>query len=364
NKKNTYAISGTGVMSNKFDKENSNPIAGFKYNVSLSKVSGNFRYGASNSFMDNKFDINDIGYLASNNRISSGVYLAYNQYKPFWKYFLNAYNTISANYSSVYEPAHFTAFNLNFTSHFTLKNFLSIGLNSTYYPVEEYDFFEPRTQGRYYIRPQSAYVSGWFSSDYRKVLALDGNFGTASAKSGFRELWYGISPRIQPGTRTLFVYRINFDRYENDRGYVSSDSVIIFGNRSIHTIVNELNSTYIFSKNLSLSLRARHYWTSVMYNWFYKLNENGELIETPYNQNSNQNLNFFNVDLVFNWRFAPGSDLSFVWKNNVQQYQNKVNYDFFENFSNTVSAPQMNSFSVKVLYYIDYLKLKKKKENK
>jgi hypothetical protein len=61
------------------------------------------------------------------------------------------------------------------------------------------------------------------------------------------------------------------------------------------------------------------------------------------------------------WRFAPGSELAFVWKNAIYTNNSDVKIDFADNFKNTVfeSSP-INSISLKVLFYLDYRYLVKK----
>jgi hypothetical protein len=34
-------------------------------------------------------------------------------------------------------------------------------------------------------------------------------------------------------------------------------------------------------------------------------------------------------------------------------------YTYFKNFDHTISAPQNNNFSIKVIYYLDYVDFKK-----
>jgi len=67
--------------------------------------------------------------------------------------------------------------------------------------------------------------------------------------------------------------------------------------------------------------------------------------------------------------FAPGSEMVVVWKNSVftfkeansliMQSDEDLNRDYFYNLSHTIGSPAANSFSIKVLYYIDYQYLKK-----
>ncbi|MBC8316206.1 MAG: hypothetical protein H8E51_11980, partial [Bacteroidetes bacterium] len=72
--------------------------------------------------------------------------------------------------------------------------------------------------------------------------------------------------------------------------------------------------------------------------------------------------NQFNIDLSFIWDFAPGSQLSFVWKNAINTSDDIIDYHFFRNLGNTITSPATNSFSIRVLYYIDAMYFKKKKK--
>jgi len=41
-----------------------------------------------------------------------------------------------------------------------------------------------------------------------------------------------------------------------------------------------------------------------------------------------------------------------------------VRYTYFKNFDNTISSPQNNNLSIKIIYYLDYLDFKKWKHKK
>jgi hypothetical protein len=108
-----------------------------------------------------------------------------------------------------------------------------------------------------------------------------------------------------------------------------------------------------------MSLRARHYWSMAKYLEYYTLNSNGTLNRSDYNQNHDINFNAFTVDLQFVWYFAPGSELSVVWKNSINTQDQVVSDDYWNNLGNTLNSAQTNSFSIRMLYYLDYLSLKK-----
>jgi Domain of unknown function (DUF5916) len=72
-----------------------------------------------------------------------------------------------------------------------------------------------------------------------------------------------------------------------------------------------------------------------------------------------QNFNIFNIDAVYTWQFAPGSFINIVWKDESQLSNGDIHGGYFGNFDKTISEPQNNNLSVKVIYYLDYLDFKK-----
>ena len=128
-----------------------------------------------------------------------------------------------------------------------------------------------------------------------------------------------------------------------------------------------LQVNYTPNVKMSFSLRGRHYWSYAEYKEFYNLGDDGYLEPTSYNTfnakgNSTDDVNFnaFNVDLVYTWFFAPGSELNIVWKNSIYQYGSLLPENYFSDLGTVFDSPQSNNFSIKVLYYLDYLYLKKK----
>ena len=67
--------------------------------------------------------------------------------------------------------------------------------------------------------------------------------------------------------------------------------------------------------------------------------------------------------MVFSWWFAPGSEMSVVWKDAIETSQRAADarLPYFDNLQSTLNAPQNNAVSVKVLYYLDYLSLRRRR---
>jgi len=117
---------------------------------------------------------------------------------------------------------------------------------------------------------------------------------------------------------------------------------------------------------MALALTARHYWSKGQYGEFFLLNADGSLTENnAYAGDYNFNTNFFNVDLSYSWQFAPGSSFILTYKNEIYRDPYPVmpvefGYHYDNDLRRTIDAPQTNSISLKVLYYLDYSYLKKK----
>ena len=177
--------------------------------------------------------------------------------------------------------------------------------------------------------------------------------------------WGNGYARLRIGRRYVIEYEMYDENIINDRAYTDmtgSSDTIYFARRDVRTIQNVIGTSYALNNKASFDLRIRHYWSGVINKDYHQLQDDGTLVYDPgYMQNNNENYNAFNVDLVFRWIFAPGSELSIAWKNSILDSKSDVTQNYLENIGNTWKSDQTNSFSVKVLYYIDYNNLRRKK---
>jgi uncharacterized protein YqcC (DUF446 family) len=113
-----------------------------------------------------------------------------------------------------------------------------------------------------------------------------------------------------------------------------------------------------------VNFRVRHYWSLLQNTNFYNLNADGYWRDTTFFANENLNFNSFHVDMFFTWDFLPGSRLTLAWKNalgtnvSIDPY---TNMSYTRNFGKVIDNPHSNEITVKIVYFLDYLKLKKKK---
>lgn len=350
---------------------------GYTYYGGLSNVAGQWNYGVDFGIETDKYDPNDLGFLYNNNSQWYGTYVSYNTYEPKGK-FLRTWRALALNYSRLYNPNVFTDFSINMDAGATFRNFMTAGGWGAYWPTETYDYFEPRVQGRYFTYNPGVAVGGFISSDYSKPFALDVNGSLGKFIDQDRlNIDISISPRMRFSDKFMLILSVaRFDNINDlgsaiDNYYYSPTFIgedIIFAKRDRVTYENTVSGSYIFNNKMGVTLTARHYWSTVKYEEFYALTNDGYLEEYPGydgldaqgNSLHDISYNAFTIDLVYQWVFAPGSQLSLVYKNFIETEGYKVDPDYFANFSKTLKAEQLNSFSVKVLYYIDYLYFKKR----
>jgi hypothetical protein len=118
----------------------------------------------------------------------------------------------------------------------------------------------------------------------------------------------------------------------------------------------------MITSSMSIDFRARHYWVTAPYFSFYLLQEDGRLDPVSFNQDVDIDFNLFNLDLIYIWNFAPGSQLSVMWKNAISTEDNDITTGVFRNLEQMFASPASNSFSIRILYYLDALYFKKKKK--
>ena len=343
-------------------------LLGHAYNVGIAKISGNFNFGTGYGVESHTYDINDLGFLYNNNSREADLWVEYGHYKPFGK-FNRMGGGIWMGVERVYQPNEFAEYGINPYWWMQTKGFWNINFFGYTEPVNGYDFFEPRTAGRSLKTPKMGNIGVNIISDQRKKLVWHLNTNTGKTFDLYDANWWSLS--------TMGQWRVN-DRFNvsldtrnifdfNDVGYVDNfgedGEDIIMGKRDQRTVINTMRAGYSFTKNMNLSFRLRHYWSSVKYNSFHNLSTDGELGDTQYDEFRDLSFNFFNIDLIYRWRFSPGSDIFFIWKNaisDVSDAEDLIQYDYRKGSSRLGAFPQSNSFSLKVVYFLDYLSLTRK----
>lgn len=371
NKRNTWHFFGNGGVSDIM-----NPVdtakglftssIGYYYFNGIEKNSGKLQYGLSQLVVSRNWDCNDMGINLETNYANNNAWIAYNIFNP-WKIF--NYGTFSLNFTYNYNltTGRMNSVSINPYAYMQFRNFWSAYIGSEVTPVDSRDYYEPRVEGRYYMRTRyQAYFGGINSNQNKKIYGGIDFHGGITGKIGPtvpRNPWGGGSIYLnwRAGNRFTVGASSGFHGDFGDRGWVDEedDGTIVFGRRILRTIENTASASFVFTRDMSVAVTARHYWSTGHYLNYFVLNEDGTLTDyVNYSGSHDFSFNSFNVDLVYNWIFAPGSVLSIAWKQNILAEDETIDYSYNNNLSHTLHAPQLNQVSVRVLYYLDYNSVK------
>ena len=111
---------------------------------------------------------------------------------------------------------------------------------------------------------------------------------------------------------------------------------------------------------MNLNLSVRHYWSYAVNHDYLTLQNDGTLTDNlDYNTNKNSNLNTWNLDLSYSWWFAPGSQISVLYRNNSFLFSRDFSNQFERNIKDAFDTDNLNHiFSISVRYFIDYNSIK------
>ena len=359
NKKNTHFIDGSGKMS--VINELGEKTNGYSFYTALGKFAGKVQYEFEYSMADKYFDINDLGFQRRNDYQEFEGEVSYRIFEPtetFNQYQIRLW--LDLNYRQSDGAYRGNRFGANFFAT-TVKQF-TFGGNINASIGKQYDYYEPRVEDRYFTDSPRFNIGGFISSDYSKKFSYNLNLFHSSRLTEKRT-YYEIefSPRFRFSDKFSMNYALEIGKGINQKGWVDEleDGTIIFGNRDTKRVTNSLSGKYNFSVKSGISLSFRHYWSPIIYDaQFYDLAQNGELIPNSYNENHDINFNIWNLDLSYTWQFAPGSQLVALYRNTIFNEDDLSDLNFGENLDNLFNEPVRHNFSIKLIYFLDYNKLR------
>jgi hypothetical protein len=357
-KTNTYSYGGFLNFSQVYDKSiSAKPVFGGYGDFIASKISGNWRYDFEQYLITDKYDQNDLGILFHGNEVSTLIGAKYFDYEPKinnWDAFL------SAQYTSQYKPFAYQDFTVRMGDDLVFTNFWSLSTYAETKPTHYYDYYESRTGKKFYRVPYG-FVMVAMSSDYRKKFTVDASFSYAKSIIPHDPYFEGsITPKIRIKDRLILSATCDISKDFKNFGFATyqDDGEPVIGARQTYIVTNTFTAQYNITSKLFASFSARHYWSKVVYMNHYTLDDDGVLHPRDFISGIDRNFNSWNIDFVYNWRFAPGSDLIVAWKQFVYASNRKAQENYFENVRNTFMSPLTNSVSVKLVYYLDYQQMK------
>lgn len=354
---NNYQLYGNLKGSWVHDSENK---TGMKGNLGIAKMAGNFRWDAFTHYTSKDWDINDLGYSTQTNYALHGVWFNYRTLQPTERF--NSINLSSyANYTHRIKSFLYSKFLMNINTQLTDRKFRSYAGGIEFTPFGINDIYEPRTFGMHLETPGYFDYYASFESDSRKKLKYKLKYDHylynekhRDTKISTLELRYRFSDKLN----VSWMFNANFQK--NDIGYVGKENgAVLMGKRDRKTYINSLSSQYTMNDKMNLTLAFRHYFSDVLYNNFYTLNQDGTLTDySSFNGNMNGTYNAWNVDFKYSWWFAPGSQLSVLYRNSVENFLDVSGLNISDNYSRLFDEPMTHNISLRFSYFLDYNRIK------
>ena len=342
---------------------------GFRSGISFSELKGNFRYYVSWWGVDKNYKQNELGYFnfLDHQRFSSRI--SYQILKEYG--FLRNYsNYIWFHDTRTFHSSDRKLWGLRFGNDFSTQNLMVFEADFAY-SSKTRDYDKPRTINRFIEEPESFQAKFAMQSNRNKDLSYRVQWNNfAYFKEDFEE------KKSQNRLNLSMLYRFsdqfslelnsNHINFKDDVGYLESiNQDIYFGRRHLRSLENNIDLSYFFDSKKWVNLRLRNYWSRAKYDHtLFRLNENGKRTETDFSLldfNPNTNFNIWNLDINFEWWFAPGSNLVLLYRNQLFKSDNNIKLDYFGSLNNLFVDSAQHQFSLRINYLIDFNGLKKKK---
>ena len=367
-KANTYNLSGNvkySIINQIEDKK------GVFSTIGFAETTGKYRYSVGSDFVTKDYDPNDLGinfYTNYYNFYGNANYRILNPTKLFNSFKVNYNMYVEFNKESGKVQDNNIEANVNLS---TVKNNY-YGGGITVFPLVSHDYYEPRADNRYVILPRKVEAWGSISTNYNHKFALDLNPSIAIADEPGRMAYgFDIGPRYRFSDKLLMVYTFSYFRKNNNKGYIdsyddddneSTPETIVFANRNVITYSNTITGKYALNSAMTLNLALRQYWSYAENKDILELQQDGTLTPYPeYTENKNSSFYSWNADLSYSWWFAPGSQVSVLYRNSASNFERIIDKQFKDNVTALLNNDALKHiFSVSVKYFIDYNAVKNK----
>jgi hypothetical protein len=383
-KTNTWNIGGSAGLSQLIGAANDGKtISGYTQNIYFGKTSGRFQFNIDHVLTDTKFSKNDLGYQSNNNTIDNSYFFAYNWNKPkawYNRVRININGQVSHLFKAI-DPlkqkghmfqSYFTAFNFSAQTKKLWNIYFNLNNNTL-----GNDYYEARQEGNVFKRGgRTGFFTSVSSNDTKKYsFSTGGGFRKGRQFKNTYGYFTELSQKLRFNSKVSVEHYINLDKIHNQGGYGAIDTStgeVYFTRRITSSIVNSLNFKLSFTNRMGLTLGIRHYWSDVIPTEVYTLGADGKLnpivisnTTAPKPDKLAINYNAFNINMLYTWQVANGSFLNIAWQDEASDFtRGSFERDYFKNIDKTFNANHANTFSVKMVYFLDYLQTKNRIKHK
>ncbi len=364
NRKNTLSFKGEGSVILRHGPGATTNSGNYRYSVGFEKAGGWLQGALFRNVTAPEYDATDMGFYRVPGQNNTEARISAYRFRP-WKFIRESENSLNLFVADDFNTGKVGYNELSFNSFINLMSWNAIFSGAGVNMVRPYDFFEARQPGMVYRGFRTWYAYTGFSTDYRKPLAVDYSisFSDYIDRPSAPGIGHDLSFRIRPSDRIFFTTGCKYNREKFNIGFATNDSlgIPVLGGRRLDTWEMDFRGTLSFNENMNLTVIARHYWLTGRYAEYFNLDTDGELLPAVnYTGSSDFNFNIFTVDCIYEWRFSPGSVLNLVYKNAVTDETPLPRYDYTGNFDRIMRIPHAYTVTVKLLVFIDYVRLRRR----
>ena len=342
---------------------------GFRGGISLSELTGSLRFDIGWNGVDANYYQNDLGYYNLRNDQRLWAKVGYMTFKPTKLYEkIEAYLWMSER--SRFYPKILKS--LGGRIGLTLTSLKLEEIRASFDYTSKYkDFEETRKEDFFIYQPAEYELEFNYKSDTRKKLVYgSGIEHSYGVNEQFNENSSETEIEFYSGYRLSNQFKVELGISngisKNEIGYVFDENDnLYFGNRKVKFTENNISLNYNFNSYKSLNLKFRQFWSSALYKEdFFLLKSDGNRSVSEKNisdYNPNTNFNLWNLDLSYNWEFAPGSKITLLYRNNIFNENNLSGISYYNSTKELFEKPINHQLSLRINYFIDFNLLKKKK---
>ena len=363
-KQNNYRFEGSILRSEILEEGTKND--GYKSSFKINKTKGNFRWMTGVWTTDENYNQDDLGISRWYNNQNIFANISYEIFNPS-NYFNQLEIKLGVRHGRRFKPSVKRNNNYDLDLFFETKKLYKHRIEIEYRTLNK-DFFEPRVDGLFVLKPKEISFQYDFDTDNTKDLVygviiggrkgVDEFYGENNNKVGSA---FGVDYKVSDRLKLNSGIGVSFEK--DNLGYAGSeDENVILGIRDIKVNQAMFELNYNFDSYKGISLEIRNYWSSVNYKSYYALQSNGIGVfieDYPLEDNPNTNFNIWNLDLAYNWRFAPGSTATVLYRNQIFNNDDNSLISYGESLEDLFNNNIGHQMSIRINYFLDYNSLKK-----
>jgi hypothetical protein len=251
------------------------------------------------------------------------------------------------------------------------KNFWDVQVALGYLP-DQHDYFLLGAPFTHFARrPKYGIASLSGSTDSRKKLFVFWDYSLAHFFNADNKAYHVVDMGFRYRFNNRFSMELS-NRHESETDYIvyagaETTGEPIIGFVDFKDVTSILSGSYNFAPRINLTFRARHYWSHVPYNRFANVDAKGNAIARDPSlpaPDVNSNVNIFNLDAFFTWDFRLGSRVIVGYKNWLGEeytFNQVLATRYLNNLEKTFDTGHGNEWTVKLIYFLDYNQLRKRK---